>query len=399
MLNRRSQGFTAIDGVVVAGIAMMLTTVSLPAVQKARDAAREAMCKNNLRMLGLAMHNYHDAFKTFPPGIVAQNSGPADAAICQFVAASETCDQPGFSRASAFTLILPFLEERKTYNAYNMQHACCATSNATSTSAFVKAFVCPSNSRGANGVDLPYYGSKPGPTDYVMSMGGVGLFTCENPFVINTSRRSRSEIPGAMRRASGMFNVNSSISIDKMRDGVSNTIMVGESVGGPDLFVGRSGKSCVEGAQQMDSASTKATTDNAWSIGYIGSGPRGVGQGFGSVFAATAWNAWYDSNSGKLVDSENGKNWFAYPINEGKLKFNRPTWAKSSRPETDAQGRDGSALPSSLGSVQGFRSRHPGFAQFLMADGTVRPLTDDTDPQVLVSLSTIAGREPIQAGQ
>jgi hypothetical protein len=334
----------------------------------------------------------------FPPGIVAQNFGPADAATCQFVASSETCDNPGFSRASAFTLILPFLEEPKIYKSYNMQLACCATSNVTATNAIVNAFLCPSNPRRGTGVDLPYYGSKPGPSDYVMSMGGVGLFTCENPFIINTSRRSTSQIPGVMKRASGMFNVNSSVSIDKIRDGTSMTIMIGESVGGPDLYVGRAGKTCVEGAQPMDSASTKVTTDNAWSMGYIGSGPRGPGQGFGSVFGATAWNAWYDSD-GKLVDPESGKNWFFYPVNEGQLKLNRPTWAQSSRPQTDAQGRDGSALPSSLGSVQGFRSRHSGSAYFLIADGSVRPFTDATDPRVLVSFSTIVGREPIQAGQ
>ena len=398
MLNRRPQGFTLIDSVIVVGIAAVLTTVSLPAVQKQRDAARETMCRNRLKTIGMAMYNYHDSNRMFPPGIVAQNFGPADAAKCQFVASSESCDNPGFSRASAFTMILHFVEEPKVYKSYNMDLACCAKSNATSTSSTVKAFICPSNPRGATGVDLPYYATKPGPTDYVLSMGGVGLFTCENPFIINTSRQSTSQIPGVMKRASGMFNVNSSISIDKIKDGTSNTIMMGESVGGPDLYVGRSGKACVDGDSRDGFGVHKGDDRQRLVDGLHRVGSSGVGQGFGSVFAATAWNAWYDSN-GKLVDPENGKNWFFYPVNEGGLKFNRPTWAQSSRPETDAQGRDGSALPGSLGSVQGFRSRHPGSAYFLLADGSVRPFTDATDPRVLVSMSTILGREPIQAGQ
>src|SRR6476620_10944498 len=99
MSKRRSRGITLIDSVVVSGVLMMIAAVSLPAVQKQRDVVRETMCRNNLKMLGLAMHNYHDSNRMFPPGIIAQNSGPADASICQFVASSESCDQPGFSRS------------------------------------------------------------------------------------------------------------------------------------------------------------------------------------------------------------------------------------------------------------------------------------------------------------
>jgi competence protein ComGC len=398
MIRRKSFAFTMIDSVVVATVAGMAVAVALPAIQQQREVVRDKGCRNKLAQLGLAMHNYHDSHRMFPPGIIGQNSSTKDAGLCQFVSTSEVCDNPGFARASAFTMILPFVEERRAYSSYNFSLACCAPANITSTSTVVKTYVCPSNPRGANGMESPYYDSSPGPTDYVLSMGGVGLFTCDNPFVINLGGMSKSSIPGRMRKASGLFNVNSSVSIDKIRDGTSNTIMIGESAGGPELFVGRANSVLVDGASRMDSASAKVAIGNPWSMGYIGSGRTGVGQGLGSVFGATAWNAWYD-DQGNLVDPANGDKWFFYPINEGKLKFNRPTWAKSSRPEPKFDAKDGSGLPGSLGSVQGFRSTHPGMVHILICDGSVKPFSDATDPKVLVGWSSIVGREPISAPQ
>jgi len=67
-LPRRQRGFTLIELLVVIAIIAVLVALLLPAVQQAREAARRSSCKNNLKQLGLAMHNYHDVFTIFPYG-------------------------------------------------------------------------------------------------------------------------------------------------------------------------------------------------------------------------------------------------------------------------------------------------------------------------------------------
>src|SRR3982751_1197454 len=121
---RRREGFTLIELLVVIAIIAILIALLLPAVQMAREAARRTQCRNNLKQLGLALHNYHDANKVFPMGIVGTNFGPPDAQICQFVAVNASCDNPGFSKTSGLTLILPYMEEKGLYSAYNMLLAC-----------------------------------------------------------------------------------------------------------------------------------------------------------------------------------------------------------------------------------------------------------------------------------
>ena len=113
------------------------------------------------------------------------------------------------------------------------------------------------------------------------------------------------------------------------------------------------------------------------------------------MFAATAWNAWYDHN-GNLTDPANGANWLAYPINESKLRFNRPTWAGNSRPTMDMTGMNGTALPSGQGSVQGFRSYHQNMAQFLMGDASVCSIAENVDARILVAFSSMIGKEPVE---
>src|SRR5213595_2104408 len=94
-------GFTLIELLVVIAIIAVLIALLLPAVQQAREAARRTQCKSNLKQIGLALQNYHEAFQTFPPGYIATSD--------------ITRTTPGWSWCS---MILPILDQGPLYNQF-----------------------------------------------------------------------------------------------------------------------------------------------------------------------------------------------------------------------------------------------------------------------------------------
>ena len=102
--SRRDQrgGFTLIELLVVIAIIAVLIALLLPAVQQAREAARRTQCKNNLKQLGLALHNYHDVFTIFPRG----TSGPV----------IEGLGGDGWRTYSAHAMILPYIDQAPLYS-------------------------------------------------------------------------------------------------------------------------------------------------------------------------------------------------------------------------------------------------------------------------------------------
>src|SRR5437660_551271 len=105
--DRRPPGFTLIELLVVIAIIAVLIALLLPAVQSAREAARRSQCVNNLKQIGVAMHNYHSAIDVFPPGYISltQTSQPDS---------PET--GPGWSWG---TMLLAYLEQRPLYDSVN----------------------------------------------------------------------------------------------------------------------------------------------------------------------------------------------------------------------------------------------------------------------------------------
>ena len=99
-MQRPKRGFTLIELLVVIAIIAILIALLLPAVQQAREAARRSQCKNNLKQLGLALHNYHETFSVLPPAHIGR------------------CTTPRLM-ATGLTMLLPYLDQAPLYNMYN----------------------------------------------------------------------------------------------------------------------------------------------------------------------------------------------------------------------------------------------------------------------------------------
>jgi prepilin-type N-terminal cleavage/methylation domain-containing protein/prepilin-type processing-associated H-X9-DG protein len=200
-MNRtRHHGFTLIELLVAIAIIGILISLLLPAVQKVREAAARLQCQNNLKQVGLALHNYHDNHQGLPPGYVAvlpYSDGATDTT-------------PGWAW-SAF--ILPYLEQGPLYNSIRFNLPVELAQNRPAVQTFVKMYLCPSDLTPSAAFTVPDAFGKPvalaAPSSYAACVGG-----------------DESDAFGAAGQ--GVFYRNSRTRLTDITDGTSSTIMVGE---------------------------------------------------------------------------------------------------------------------------------------------------------------------------
>jgi len=159
----RVRGFTLIELLVVIAIIAVLIALLLPAVQSAREAARRSQCVNNLKQMGLALHNYHSAIGSFPPGGIAAGN-------------LSGVKQGPWGAWSAQAMMLPYMEQQPIYNAINFNVGCLGDSgemgnqlNTTGVTSGIAAFLCPSAPKFPGGND--FYGRPFPGNNYFVSVG------------------------------------------------------------------------------------------------------------------------------------------------------------------------------------------------------------------------------------
>lgn len=231
---RNSRGFTLIELLVVIAIIAILIALLLPAVQQAREAARRTQCKNNLKQLGLAMHNYLDTFNVFPYASTFTDTGTPGAAELRG------------NRHGWFEFILPYLEQAPLYAQidFNVSISSAANRPLIENQKFTAA-ICPSNPlgesftriEGSNFADFGFgvQSSMYRPVGGTMNTGqakdctaGVPSFCRDNGGGINGGwsggpHTNNGAVAGMFARGVTRFNTA------HITDGTSNTFLLGET--------------------------------------------------------------------------------------------------------------------------------------------------------------------------
>ncbi len=220
---KKKRGFTLIELLVVIAIIAILIALLLPAVQQAREAARRSSCKNNMKQMGLALHNYHDVYTKFPHGarggLTTLNSWkfallPYFDQTALYNVRAESGDSINFYAAGGGAHTL------SSYNSYTQQFF----------NHFLTMYHCPSSARS------PWYAYNTNftdwPTQAIQYVGIMGAYPDPAP-------TPRSDVTyetqyGSFITSNGCLTINECQAIRDITDGTSNTIIIGEQSGNPN---------------------------------------------------------------------------------------------------------------------------------------------------------------------
>jgi len=341
----RRRGFTLIELLVVIAIIAVLISLLLPAVQSAREAARRAQCVNNLKQIGLAMHNYHDTVGSFPPGGISDTGW-----------AGTWWNWPSF--------ILPQMEQAPLYNAINfsLQNINQPDANfandpqGTVWKSVISSYLCPSDPVAGEGrvANMSWLTSGAGwsligsnftaaVTCYVGNWGGqktgnatFDLYSGESPPGTYPNWGCNGVYRGIFSDCSN----GKSTSLREITDGTSNTFLAGES------------------SPNMNGALAWVNGDNVWATTVI---PLN--------WKTNLKDGQVDPTDGTTCKLPDELNDFTKALHCWRNQT--VNW--------------------------GFKSYHPGGANFTFCDGSVRFVKQAVSPRVYNSLGTKAGGEVVSA--
>jgi len=353
-LTKTKRGFTLIELLVVIAIIAVLISLLLPAVQSAREAARRTQCINNLKQIGLASHSYHDQTNVFPPGAITHAPGGGWGGW-------------GNTNISWRILILPMMEQNPVYNSINMMlNNGGGNTIATAWYAQLKTYVCPSDGWAASGFvpansavgSYPQYGDAPTLpgrakevpiTNYYMSFGdnyAISPLSGPNPW------ESEFPLPAGSNTRIGWHGFWGTRGVIPAAAGDTEMALRGFS-----------------DYRTMGTVGIAGVTDGTSNTIFVGEGLPSDDANC-EIWAATG------AGSGVTI-----------PIN----------W----RTDKPYAGFGAGAPWNTRASyaARGFKSMHPGGANFLFADGSVKFLKASVSRSTYAALGSRAGGEVISADQ
>ena len=333
-------GFTLIELLVVIAIIAVLIALLLPAVQQAREAARRTQCKNNLKQLGLALHNFHDTYLRFPPG-AANDLTPFGT-------------NGGASWGSSWKVyILPYIDQATLFTKWDFAGGSSGYTNGTNgpltNGLKIPPYRCPSST-------MPDFGTTWNGWNRMMTSytGTAGAYSTSNatnkaPFNVGYNQGCCSG-SGSIASANGLLYSGSKANMRDCTDGTSNTFIVHEE----SDFIRTTANAQV----------VPANTYNT-SAGYYG-WPMGAAIGLNQ-----APSAWGDGRH-----------------------FNCATvrWGINAR---GLSGGSGDGTNNDVGANFPISSQHVGGAHVLMADGSVRFLSQNLNSDTLFRLASAADGDPV----
>jgi prepilin-type N-terminal cleavage/methylation domain-containing protein len=378
------RGFTLIELLVVIAIIAILIALLLPAVQQAREAARRTQCKNNLKQIGLAFHNYHDVTGMFPKAEILN------------INVSGVGSNIGLHQSISWGYsILPYIEQGNLFNQINSKigpsdgitTTAYPNANTPLLSTVLPAFICPSTTIAGSGrvneVRVPSgtpIGGLPlggdhfqdfGQSDYVASVGVHGAIQGDGEAIGGANAGTGSS-------SNGGYSGSSSVAVISQASAALTALTGGIfQLGDNDTRI----RAMVDGTSNTILVAEMAARNEVWRRGVnitLAANPTAV-----TIAAAVSGGGWGDPSNGFY---QGGSSLDGTAITPAEAGAGEPVCAINCTNEKEGDDDEPGTLGTSGG--KGWYSFHPGGLHILLADGTVRFLNENTSNFIVMGLIT-----------